>query len=143
MTTNRRRSFRRVPRWNRPNGGSVLGDQHENPELAASPVPSRDATKQINNEHEDCQKPEEDKARRGIVRPACCGDHHVEAHGSPNYRRNHRLCPVEAVKRSNEPEQPRDCELALTGKPAQLNDRGTEECPADPVIYFRVRHQLK
>src|SRR3546814_17325146 len=57
------------------------------------------------------------------------------------FRSERRVRTVEANKRCNEPEQPRNCELALARKLTQLNNRWDEQHPTDPMIDLCERHQ--
>src|SRR3546814_3279792 len=48
-----------------------------------------------------------------MVSPSSGCDHHKDAYAAPKHRRERRVRTVEAVERRDEPEQPRNCELAL------------------------------
>src|SRR3546814_6813199 len=77
----------------------------------------------INGQENSGQQPEEHKARRRMVSPSSGCDHHKDAYAAPKHRRERRVRTVEAVERRDEPEQPRNCELALARKLTQLEDR--------------------
>src|SRR3546814_20584222 len=57
-----------------------------------------------------------------MVSPSSGCDHHKDAYAAPKHRRERRVRTVEAVERRDEPEQPRNCELALARKLTQLAD---------------------
>ena len=96
--------------------------------------------KHVEREQYHGNDPEASHAVGWHVRPQRCREHHYDAEDTRDDPAGKRFGNAKLVQRHDEPEQPRNRELALSAYLAKLDDRRDEQRPANPPVDTAEAH---